>query len=221
MQGLVHRGGPITTYRVPGRDPLRGLRCRQGFCLGLEARPARQNGERQKTRPETPTTPRVAVPFASCFQTGPQTVTADFTCLFLTAWKRGSLQLSAPRGPWGSHIQPVPGAGGENRVQRGPRQLLGGPAGSLASWPFPLSAHRLRPRSSSSLCSAFQTRVQEGNPVRYRSWGKEERGWWRGLFFQVMLLKGILYSEPTVTGVRREGSGLPTVPSVMAGRHIS
>ena len=106
-------------------------------------------------------------------------------------------------------------------MQRGPRQLLGGPAGSLASWSFFLSAHRLRPRSSSSLCSAFQTWVQEGNPLRYRSWGKEERGWWRGLFFQVTLLKGILYSEPVVTGVRREGSGLPTVPSEMAGRHIS
>lgn len=68
-------------------------------------------------------------------------------------------------------------------VGRGPRQLLGGPAGSLASWSFLLSAHRLRPRSSIPLCSEFQTWVQEPKAVKLQKLG--ERGAWMvgGLFF--------------------------------------
>lgn len=102
--------------------------------------------------------------------------------------------------------------GRESGVGRGPRQLLGGPAGSLASWSFLLSAHRLRPCSSIPLCSEFQTWVQERKPLSYRSWGKEELGWWGGLFFPVVLLKGILYLVPMLTGVRRKDSGLPIAP---------
>lgn len=214
--GLVpQRGGPISHTEYLGITYCGGSNADGSSALGLRLNQQDKN-EKQKAHPCDIN--NVTCHLQNAFSPGLRLRLSDMR-LFLRLGN-GDLWLSAPGEPWRQLPYSLcPG-------QQGEKVEVGG--SEAAPWrprrpPWPLNSLPLCPQakaslSHSSLLQEFQATVQEAKPLSYRSWGKEELGWWGGLFFHSRAVKRNSTPGAMLTGVRRKDSGLP-VP-VMAGTHL-